>query len=128
MANKSILVVDDERDFLKIISSRIESWGHKVISVSSGSEALTVIKDKKPDIVILDYMMPDMDGIATLKKIRHIDKKLPVIMFTAYPNEETIKGAEKLGVAAFVPKLSMFSDTQEALREAISITGKGSSK
>jgi len=121
MADKLILVVDDERDFLKIISSRIESWGYKVISASSGSEAITLIKDRKPDIVILDYMMPEMDGIATLKKIRHIDKKLPVIMFTAYPNEKTIKGAENLGVVAFIPKLSMFSDTQEALKEAIAI-------
>ena len=103
MADKLILVVDDERDFLKIISSRIESWGYKVISVSSGSDAITLIKDKKPDIVILDYMMPEMDGIATLKKIRHIDKKLPVIMFTAYPNETTmISSRNCLSVSANV--------------------------
>jgi len=125
---KKILLVDDEVDFLKITASRIESWGYEVISVTNGSLALSAIKDKNPDIVVLDYMMPEMDGIETLKKIRKVNKELPVIMFTAYPNEKTIKGAENLGVSAFIPKLSMYSDSQEALKEAISMIKKRDDK
>ncbi|NQT21874.1 MAG: response regulator [Candidatus Omnitrophica bacterium] len=119
---KKILLVDDEEDFLKVTSSRIESWGYEVISVANGKQALDAVMSKNPDIVILDYMMPEMDGIETLKRIRKINKKLPVIMFTAYPNEKAIEGAENLSVRAFIPKLSMYSDSQEALKQALKIS------
>jgi len=78
-----ILIVDDDKEFLALLSKSIESWGYEVISASGGKEALGMIKNKKADIVILDYLMPNMNGAETLEKIRRIDKKVPVIMFTA---------------------------------------------
>ena len=68
--------------------------------------------------------MPEMDGISTLKEIRKIDNKIPVIMFTAYPDGRSFGGANKLGAIMFIPKLSAYSDNQAALKEAIHIAEK----
>ncbi|MDD5496115.1 MAG: response regulator [Candidatus Omnitrophica bacterium] len=121
---KKIMLVDDELDFLEVMGGRIRSWGYEVIPVSSGEEAIEKVKGNGIDIIILDYMMPVMDGIGTLREIRRIDKTIPVIVFTAYPVEDTMKEAEKLGVSAFIPKLSSYSDTQAALKSALEMIDK----
>ena len=92
--------------------------------VSGGKEALEAVKQKKADLAILDYMMPVMDGIKTLKEIRKIDVKIPVIMFTAHLEEKVIQGTEDLMVNAFIPKLSEYSDSQSALKTTLDIHRK----
>ena len=124
MANMRVLLVDDEQDFLTLMSRRIESWGYDVVPVSGGREALEAIKSGKADIVILDYMMPDMDGIKTLKGIRKIKDKMPVIMFTAHLEEKAIKGTENMQVSAYIPKLSVYSDSMSALKTTLDIHKK----
>lgn len=124
MDRLKILLVDDEVDFLETMSPIIESWGYDLIKAANGKEAIEALTDKKPDIIILDYMMPQMDGIAALIEIRKIDKKIPVIMFTAYPDSRSMKGAGKLGVSAFIPKVSVFSDAHATLKTAIVMAGK----
>ncbi|MFA6356927.1 MAG: response regulator [Candidatus Omnitrophota bacterium] len=124
MANMRVLLVDDEQDFLTLMSRRIESWGYDVVPVSGGREALEAIKSGKADIVILDYMMPDMDGIKTLKGIRKIKDKMPVIMFTAHLEEKAMKGTENMQVSAYIPKLSVYSDSQSALKTTLDIHNK----
>ena len=124
MGKQRVLLVDDEIDFQAVMRMRIESWGYEVITADSGKEALAQVKDRLADIVVLDYMMPGLDGISTLEEIRKIDPKIPVIMFTAFPDSRSLKGTEKLGVSAFIPKLNAFSDNQAALQEAIRLAGK----
>ena len=119
-----ILLVDDEPDFLEVMGARISGWGYNSIMVSNGKDALLALKDKKPDIIILDYMMPDMDGVSTLKEIRKTDSNIPVIMFTAHPDVEAMKEIQKLGVTAFIPKLSVYFDAQSALKSAIDMLDK----
>ena len=120
-----ILLVDDEESILTVVGAQIKAWGYDLVAAGSGREALDIIKDSKPDIAILDYLMPEMDGIDTLREIRKIDDKLPVIMFTAYPDQISIKGTETLGVRAYVPKLSLHSNSSDTLRTAIGIIVKG---
>ncbi len=122
--NAKILLVDDNNDFLELISMRLRKWGYDFITAQDGKEAVTAVKEQKPDIVVLDYMMPDMDGVAALKEIRKIDKQLAVIMFTAYPNEEVMRDVDKLGVAAFIPKLSIYTDTINSLKTALDMASK----
>lgn len=124
MPKQKILFVDDELDFLEIMKQRLESWGYEIITASAGNEALDILAGKKIDIVILDYIMPGMDGVAVLKEIRRKDAKIPVIMFTAHPDTNAIKGTEKLGVTSFIPKFSTYSDVQASLKTALDLAAK----
>jgi DNA-binding response OmpR family regulator len=119
-----VLITDDEADYLSVMKERLESWGYEVLSAQGGKEGVAVIKERSPDIVILDYFMPDMDGTAVLKEIRKFNKNLPVIMLTAHPEVKNIKDARELGVSAFIPKLSAYSDVQASLRSALDMAGK----
>ncbi len=117
---KKILLVDDEEDLLMLIGKKIGKWDYDVLAASSGKEAIDIVANKDPDIVILDYMMPDMDGLETLKEIRKIAKKnIPVIMFTAFPDKRSIDEGKALGVCAYIPKLSVLSSSISSLKEAI---------
>ena len=124
MSNVRILIVDDDKEFLALLSKNIESWGHRVISAPGGKEALEMIKNKAADIVVLDYLMPEMNGVKTLEKIREIDKEVPVIMFTSYTDNRAIAGTEKLGIFAYVPKFGVFTDSESSLEAAIYMAEK----
>jgi len=124
MEKIKVLLVDDDQNILETIGTRIRSWDYDLLTASDGNQALEVINNKNPDIVVLDYRMPDKDGIATLIEIRKVDNDVPVIMFTAYPDEKSIKGTEGLGVIAFIPKVSDYSDSQTALSAALAMAVK----
>jgi CheY-like chemotaxis protein len=83
----TILVVDDERTIVETIVELLTWDGHSVIAASNGVRALEVIEQKRPDLVLLDFMMPLKDGVETLKSIRGKDHlaSLPVIFMTAAP-------------------------------------------
>ncbi len=124
MTKIRVLLVDDEKDFLDVGRERIKKWNYEVTTVCSGQEAIDIVRAKDTDIVVLDYLMPEMDGIFALKQIREFDAKIPVIMFTAFPDERSIEGTEKLGVSVFIPKLSAYADPWSALRTALDIVEK----
>jgi CheY-like chemotaxis protein len=83
----TILVVDDERTIVETIVELLTWDGHSVIAASNGVRALEVIEQQRPDLVLLDFMMPLKDGVETLKSIRGKDDlaSLPVIFMTAAP-------------------------------------------
>jgi len=124
MKKRKILLVDDEADFLEIMGAHLESWGYEVIKAQNGDEAIKALAGKGPDVVILDYVMPDIDGVTLLRKIRRTDKAIPVIMFTARPDTEAIKESKELDITAFVPKLSAYVDTLKSLKSALSMALK----
>lgn len=119
-----ILLVDDEDDFRHLIAAKIKDWGHICMEASRGKEALKVLKNNDADVVVLDYIMPEMDGLTVLRNIKKIGKDIEVIMFTAYPDKRSISGTDRMGVCAYVPKFSVYSDTAGALRAAIEIARK----
>ncbi len=79
-----ILVVDDEKNILKLYKAELEDEGYEIVIANSGKEAIELFKTDKPDLVTLDIMMPDMDGIQVLRQLKQEDPQVPVIMLTAY--------------------------------------------
>ncbi|MBM4386232.1 MAG: sigma-54-dependent Fis family transcriptional regulator, partial [Deltaproteobacteria bacterium] len=99
-----ILVVDDEEIMRESLKCWLEEDGYKVSTAESGFAALDVLAADKPDLIILDLKMPKMDGVETLKKIRQIDQKIPVIIVTAYASIETAIQTMKEGAYDYLIK------------------------
>jgi len=106
---KKILVVDDEPDFLKLIEVRLEANNYEVATASNGKAGLEAISSYKPDAVLLDILMPEMDGLEVLKEIRKNNKNLPVFMITVFSTDDEFdqkrfKLAKSMGATGFIFK------------------------
>ncbi len=103
---QKILVVDDEEHILELIQFNLEKEGYEVVLCDNGEESITIIKEDTIDLVVLDLMLPGIDGIDVCKRIRKVDrlKDLPIIMLTAKGKEEDrILGLE-LGADDYITK------------------------
>lgn len=100
------LIVDDIEDNRILLARALKSSGYATILVSSGREALAVIAEQAPDIVLLDWMMPELSGLETLRAIRetHPSSHLPVIMCTAVDEEMSVVEAINAGANDYVTK------------------------
>ena len=85
--DRLILVVDDESRMVKFVRMNLELEGYRVTEASNGLEALDKVREELPDLVLLDVMMPKMDGFETLERIREVST-VPVIMLTVKGEEE----------------------------------------
>ena len=85
-----ILIVDDEADLIAPLEMYLQSNGYKIITASDGVEALQLAEEESPDLILLDIIMPRMDGYATLEKLRADEKtkSIPVIMLTVKTEKE----------------------------------------
>ncbi|QXM05830.1 response regulator transcription factor [Crassaminicella indica] len=92
MKKKKVLVVDDEQHIIELIQFNLESNGYDVITSENGEDAIVIAQEEMPDVIILDLMLPGIDGFEACKKIRNNEKtrKIPIIMLTA-KGEETDK-------------------------------------
>ncbi|MEC1720924.1 response regulator transcription factor [Schinkia azotoformans] len=101
---KRVLVVDDEHNLREMISSYLQNEGYETVEAANGDSAVQTVKNDQIDLVLLDIMMPEMDGYEALKEIRSIQKKLPVIMLTAKTDEiDKIVGLE-MGADDYITK------------------------
>jgi DNA-binding NtrC family response regulator len=121
---RTILLIDDEIDFLTLMKKRVESWGYQVIIATNGDDALALLKKERPSAIILDYTMPDINGVDLLRKIRAVNQRIPAIMFTAQLTIKAIEGGTELNVAAFIPKVSSHNDTEKDLKTALELVFK----
>lgn len=119
---KKIMVVDDEPEILGILKFRMNSWGYETLTASSGKEALILAAGKKPDLILLDVMMPGMSGFDVLRelKAKESTKSIPVIMITVAAAKHEVDEGIKLGAAYY---LSKPYDAQELLNRIKSIIG-----
>lgn len=101
---KYILAVDDEPENLKLIAAMFSKKGYRVVPVESGDEAIRYINIEKPDLVFLDIMMPERDGIQILQEIKEIDKDIPVVMLTAVWDDKEAEKCKSLGAYEYVHK------------------------
>jgi two-component system alkaline phosphatase synthesis response regulator PhoP len=104
--SKKILIVEDEHDILELVKLYVEKEGFRVLTAMNGREALKAVKEGKPDLVILDLMLPEIDGLDVCKRLRAAPETamLPILMLTAKAEEsDTIVGLE-LGADDYVTK------------------------
>lgn len=106
LASKKVLIIEDERDILQLIKLYLEKEGFRTVAAATGAEGLRQVKHEKPDLVILDLMLPEMNGLEVCKRLRSVPETtmLPIIMLTAKADEsDTIIGLE-LGADDYVAK------------------------
>lgn len=99
-----LLLVDDDLSLLKLLSLRLESAGHKVTTAESGPEALEILKQYTPDLVLSDLRMDEMDGLTLFDEIQTLYPGLPVIILTAHGTIPDAVQATRRGVAGFLTK------------------------
>jgi DNA-binding response OmpR family regulator len=113
-----ILLVDDEKDFVEMLSMRLEDEGHRVRSAFSGQEALAELNGIEPDVVVLDIKMPGMDGIQTLKKIKADHPIVEVILLTGHGAVDTAVEGLKAGAFDYLLKPADFKELLTKLEAA----------
>ena len=92
---KKVLIVDDEENIVELIKFNLQKNGYETIEAYNGKEALNLVENEKPDLLILDWMLPEVDGLEVCKKVKNIDKTISVIMLTAKDEEiDKILGLE----------------------------------
>lgn len=104
--SKRILLVDDEPDILELVIPMLENAGYEVLAAADGQEALEKARSQKPDLIILDLMLPKLDGYSVCRMIKFdkILKKIPIIMFTARAGQEDRSTAGEVGADAYIVK------------------------
>ena len=102
MAN--IIIVDDEQSYRQLLTLVFEDEGNSIRTAMNGRQALALIEEESPDIIISDVKMPDMDGIALLRAVRETQPDLGVVLMTAFASVETAREAFKLGADDFIQK------------------------
>ena len=106
MAKENILIVDDEEDVLELVRYNLEKNGYKTESACTGEEALTKANSRLPDLLILDLMLPGIDGLEVCRRLKNNTKtqNIPVIMLTARGEEADIVTGLELGAEDYITK------------------------
>ncbi|TET32573.1 MAG: response regulator [Planctomycetota bacterium] len=100
----TILIVDDEKRLRKALGKSLSRKNCRTLTAVSGEEALGILKKRKIDLVITDLVMPGMDGMTLVKKIRNAAEGMKIIIITAYGSPESMREAEQLGVDCYLAK------------------------
>lgn len=119
-----ILVVDDDEEVLNFLKEVVEGQGYSFLRAANSEEVINKIKEAQPDLVILDIVMPGLDGLEVLRRIRGQDKELPVVMLTAHGTNERVKEAMALNVSGFIPKGASVKEAVSKIKTVLNISLK----
>jgi len=114
-----VLLVDDARDFVKYTSRRLGVRGYEVLEAHDGPSALALLREAEVDVVVLDILMPGMDGIETLRAIRRGRATLPVIMLSGHGTAQCAAEGEELGAAEYLLKPVELATLMAAIDKAV---------
>ena len=114
-----ILIVDDERAILDYMQTLLERDGYEVQTLSDPNLAEDEVRTGGYHLIVLDLMMPKLDGIETLKRIRKIDKDIAVVIFTGYPNLESAIASMKLDAVDYIKKPFNVDEFREVLNRVM---------
>lgn len=107
-----ILIIEDDPFLQGLASRKLKTQGHEILVAKDGEEGLKVLEENKPDIILLDLLLPGIDGFEFLEKMRADDrfKDIPVIVFSNLSEEKDIKRATDLGVLEYMVKANFTLD------------------
>lgn len=103
---KTILAVDDERSIVRLVQVNLERHGYQVVTAFDGREAMEKIAANRPDLIVMDVMMPYMDGFSVLQELRRdpATRELPVIMLTAKAMDSDVFRGYQIGADCYLTK------------------------
>lgn len=114
-----VLLIDDQPDFLEPMSFWMKGKGFGVTTAMDGAAGVDLVRKAKFDVIFVDYKMPNMDGVETIKKIREFNATIPIIILTAYTDDVKLQTrARELNISGLFPKTANFDDLGHVL-EAI---------
>jgi PAS domain S-box-containing protein len=115
-----VLIVDDDENFTNVTATFLESKGYQVQTVNTGAEALEMVSSENLQIVLLDLVLPDAEGIDVLKKIRHADRNIAIITVTGYGDEHRAVNVMKAGSCDYLTKPFRLNDLVYSIEKASS--------
>jgi len=127
LGSKTILIVEDEQFFLDTIKDKLKEEGFNTVEAKDGKEGLNAALNTHPDLILLDIVLPEMDGLAVLRELRKDQwgKDAKVIFLTNYPFEEKVGEALNLGVTEYIIKANWkMSDIVGKVKEKLELFGK----
>jgi DNA-binding response OmpR family regulator len=101
-----VLVADDDDDILSLVTFRLERWGYRVLQAVDGAQALDLARERKPDLAVLDVMMPRLTGLEVARALREDEstRELPVILLTARVQDSDVQAGLEAGATCYVRK------------------------
>lgn len=117
-----VLAVDDDALLLRLVELNLSKMGIKVIRAGSGKEALQKAEEEKPDLIILDIMMPQMDGYEVLRRLKEnkVTREIPVLMLTAKSSHQDRERSAEMGAADYIAKPFRLEQLRAKVKELLS--------
>lgn len=118
----TVLIVDDSKVDRTLAGSILSKANFDVVFAKDGLQAISIVRNQSPDVVVTDLQMPDLDGLQLVRRLKMSHPSLPVILMTAHGNEEIAVTALQKGAANYVPKKNLSRDLEETVRAVLSVS------
>ena len=119
MAGETILVVDDNRQIVAALTDVLQAKGYNILSASNGRQGLRLALEREPDLILLDWNLPQLSGYQVLQALRERGSQAPVVLTTMFGSENVAVQAFRLGVRDYIPKPLRVPDTLAAIEKAL---------
>jgi DNA-binding response OmpR family regulator len=114
-----VLVADDDKDILQLLRLRLELLGYDVVQAVNGVEALELAREQEPALAILDVMMPGLNGLEVVRKLRAENSRMPIILLTARIQESDVSAGLDAGADAYLGKPFDAADLRDKVHELL---------
>lgn len=119
MINMKILVVDDEEIVLESCRKVLEAEGFEVLLAESAHQALEIMQDETPALLLVDIKMPEKDGVYLIREVRREQADIPIVLMTGYTTKETVAQAAQIGAATLIAKPFTPDELTETIRRVL---------
>ena len=115
----TLLIAEDQSELREALAAMLSGQGYRILGpAADGAEAVRLAEDSPPDVALLDYRMPEIDGLTAATQIRALSPNVQIVMFTAYDEPSLSRDAGRAGISAFLVKGCAPSEILQALRQA----------